>query len=91
MITGVLEGAGRYDEDLLALKRRQAAFWECDLNEAGEVRYPVNYKADNEEPHELDGDDHWGLNYRADYVLKSWAHEIDYTSQDDWDDEDWPL
>lgn len=80
-----------YGEDPVALKRRQAAFWDFDRNDPGEVRYPDDYKVDDEEPDELDGDDQWGLGYRAGYVLKSWGPEDDYVGPDDWDDEDCPF
>ncbi len=80
-----------YGEDPLVLQRRQAAFWDYDRNNLGEVRYPDDYKVDDEEPDGRDGDDLWDLGYRGGYVLKSWGPEDDYASQDDWDDEDWPF
>jgi hypothetical protein len=80
-----------YGEDPLVLNRRQAAFWDFDRNNLDEVRYPDDYKVDDEEPDILDGDDLWDLGYRAGYVLKSWGPENDYDDYADWDDEDWPL
>jgi len=77
-----------YGEDPLVLQRRQAAFWDFDRNDPGDVRYPNDYKVDDEEPDELDGDDQWGLGYRAGYVLKSWGPENEYDDYADWDDED---
>lgn len=80
-----------YGEDPVVLQRRQAAFWDYDRNDPGDVRYPNDYKVEDEEPDAFDGDDDLEQGYRAAYVVRSWGPADEYEGYADWDDEDWPF
>lgn len=77
-----------YGEDPVVMKRRQAAFWDYDRNDLCIVRYPDDYKVENEEPDDLDDDDQWHLTYRADYVTESWSPADEYLGRYDDDRDD---
>lgn len=76
-----------YGEDPVTMKRRQAAFWDHARNDLYIVRYPDDYKVEDEAPDNFDGDDQWHLTYRADYVTETWGPADEYLGcYDDWDD-----